>query len=707
MIGWRWTTRGRALRPVPSRFRLILAQAALGVAGIGVASSRGHAQFLERPWLEWQTLHAGRFAVHHPRALTTWAEYVARRMPSVDSAVANQVGFTPRGRVDIVVEDPYSISNGIAYTDLERPVIVFWASPPDPREMVGQFRSWGEMLAVHEFAHIAHLTRPSRNAMTRVLWRLSPIDLGPIAVRAPRWVLEGYATYLEGKLTGSGRPHGFWRPAVLRQWAIEGHLPTYAQLSSWGDFEGGHFAYLAGSAFLEWLARRQGDSSLVHVWRRLTARVNRGFDQAFVGVYGDTPALLYGRFVAELTADAMAAERELSRAGIVEGEVVQRLAWGTGDPAISPEGSRVAVVMRSRTRPARLVVWRTAAEPDTLESRARERILRRDPEDVPARRFYPPPKRPLATLLARGGRAFEEPRWLPDGRRLLLTRSARRPDGSLTPDLYEWTVGTRVVRRLTSGAGLRAADPAPDGERAVALRCHGGSCDIVLVELRTGAITTLATGDTLTSYAHPRFSPDGRSIAVARHRDDRWRIVLLDVGSSRSRFGDPDDGANRFDPAWSEPSSLVVTSDRTGTANLERIDVGEGDVPVARTLTRVTGAAVAPAPNRVDGSIWFLSLHSRGYDVRRLAPSTRVPNDTAAPLRDPRLIPAALDRPVAPPPVFAPSALTPARQYGIGARLTRWVPTAAIGADGRAAGVALVNSDVVGRLSVLAPTTWS
>ena len=667
---------------------------------LGLGARPTTAQLLERPWLDWQTRHAGRFAIHYPSTLALWAEFIAKRMPSMDSAVAERVGFTPRGRIDLVLEDPYGVSNGLAFTFVERPVIVFWVTPPDPRETIGEFRNWAEMLAVHELTHVAHLARPSRNPLTRAIWRLTPVDLGPIAVRAPRWVLEGYATYVEGALTGSGRPHGFWRAALLRQWAIEGRLPTYAQLSGWGDFEGSDFAYLAGSAFLEWLSRRQGDSTLVHVWRRLTARVNRSFDQAFVGVYGDPPAQLYGRFAAELTADAMAMERELAAAGIVEGEIVQRLTWATGDPAISPDGSRVALVLRSKTRPARLVVWRTAPEPDTLEARARERLLRRDPQDVPARRVYPPAKRAIATLVARGGRAYEEPRWFADGHRLLLSRATRRSDGALRHDLYEWTVQTRALRRLTMGAGVRDADPMPDGERAVALRCSDGHCDVVLVALRSGAISTVAAGDSLTSYSHPRISPDGRTIAVARHWNGRWRIVLLDVDGSSARSVDPDDGANRFDPAWLGPRSLVVTSDRAGTANLERLDVG-ASAAVARMLTRVTGAAVAPAPNGADSSIWFLALHSHGYDVRRLTATNRVVEVASSPLLDTRRAPASLERAVASQ-GFSPRELSSSRRYGIGSRVTRWFPTGVVGADGRAGGIAIVNSDVVGRLSVLA-----
>jgi Tol biopolymer transport system component len=658
------------------------------------------AQLFERPWLSWQTVHAGQFDVHYPSRLTAWAQFVAARLPAVDTAVTRLVGYAPPRRVQIVVEDPFDVSNGFAFPILDDPVIVFWASPPDPRESIGQFRTWGEILATHEFGHIAHLTRPSRNPFTRTLWRVAPLAVGPITYRSPRWVIEGYATYVEGVVTGTGRPHGVWRPATLRQWAIEGRLPNYAELSSWSDFEGGDFAYLAGSAFLEWLARRNGDSSLVDVWRRLTARVNRSFDEAFTGVYGDPPSVLYDRFRAQVTADAVGIDSALARVGLVEGEMVQHLARATGDPAISRDGRRVALVLRPTGHLPRIVVWSTAQEPDTLERKARERLLQRDPQDVPARRIYPSPKRSLATLVARDGRGYEDPRWMPDGKRVLLWRPTRRPDGTLEPELYLWDIERKTVRRLTNKADVRDADPSPDGRRAVALRCAGGHCDVVTVDLSTAAVHLVAAGDVLTTYARPRWSPDGKTIALALQRDNRWRIALLEASGSLPRFVDPEDGANRFDPAWLGSSSLIDVSDRGGTPNIERLDFGPSSVPVTRALTRVAGAAIAPEPNVADGSIWFLSLHARGYDVRRLVSPTPLAQQSS-PLFDSRLVPVVVS-PSTFVRAFAPSPMTPPSSYGLGPRTTRWFPAATIGTTGREATLALLNSDVVGRLSVLA-----
>ena len=233
------------------------------------------------------------------------------------------------------------------------------------------------------------------------------------------------------------------------------------------------------------------------------------------------------------------------------------------------------------------------------------------------------------------------------------------------------------------------------------MRCPNGHCDLVIVDLRDGLVRPLAAGDLLTSFARPRWSPDGRSIAVAMQRDNRWRIAVISADGGLPHFVDPEDGANRFDPSWIAPSSLVDVSDGGGTPNLERIDFGGPAAPVARALTRVTGAAIAPEPNAADGSIWFLSLHSRGYDVRRLASPSPLADQSATPLLNSHLLPVVV-QPTSIPRVFAASRTSSPVTYDFGPRTTRWFPAAAIGTTGREATLALINSDVVGRLSLLA-----
>lgn len=647
-----------------------------------------------RPWLDWRTVRTPNYRVHYPVELEQWARHAAARVERIDSALGRIVGFTPERAVHVVVHDPFGVANGYVLPMIERPTTVWWATPPDPRNDIGNFTTWGELLSVHELAHVAHLTRPSRHPLLRALWQSLPTHLGPIALRSPRWVLEGYATYVEGLVTGSGRPHHAWRPALLRQWAIEGRLPTYAGLSASDAYNGGAFAYHSGSAFLEWLAAREGDSTLVHVWRRLSARQPRTFDQAFAGVYGERPAALYGRHAAEVTRDAMAAKAALERAGLVEGALVQRLAWETGDPAISPDGKRVALVLRDPVQPARVVVWSTDDEPeDTAAIRRRIDALKKDPLDVPDRRFFPRPKKAQRELPALNLRGFQHPRWFPDNRRLLLTRWAPRGDASLGPDLWIWDTETGDVSRVTRGAAVLHGDVSADGSDAVAMQCHWGHCDISRVDLRRGAMRTLLEGNAEVSYYRPRFSPDGRRIAASIADAGRWSVVVADREGRRMHTVGPDDGANRYDADWVGNDSLVVVSELGGVANLELIDLTTN---AARSLTRVTGAALGPDWDPVGRSFWFLSLHAAGLDLRRL--DLRQPlADSVVPVTFERFGFAGVRRSI--PRTIPADSLGPSRPYGSGPRHTRWLPGGYYSADGAGGFLTIFGGDIVGRLN--------
>ncbi len=710
--------------------RLPLRRALVTLAFAPALPAAARAQFDVplRPHLPWRTVETAHFSFHAPAELEPWTRRQAARAESVRAAVARIVGYAPPGRTHALVEDPSNDANGSAYPFLRSPALFLWPVPPDPRSLIGEHRDWGELLLVHEFAHLAHLARPSRNPRRRLLAALSPINFGPLPTATPRWVWEGYATYVEGRLTGSGRPHSVWRPAVLRQWAIEGRLPTYAQVSGTGSVYGGSFAYLAGSAYFEWLVDRyagaRGDSVLPHLWRRLTARTPRSFEAAFAGVFPGAPSELYARWTAEVTAEAVAAERRLRAAGLVEGRLVQRFGGYTGDPAVSRDGQRLALAVRPAAGNGRIVVLRAdAAPPDTARARlaarqqARARAL--DPEDVPAVEYLPRPLRTVATLAAVNGRAFDAPRFMPDGVELLVVRDEARPDGVLRPDLWLWHSRTGSLRRVTRGAAVRDADPAPDGRSALGTRCLRGTCDVVRVDLASGAVTTVLAGTLDLVYRRPRWAPDGRRFVAVAHRDGRWRPVLADAAGGAPRDLGPADGADRYDADFTpDGAALALVSERGGAPNLERVDLATGE---ARPLTRTTGAAVAPAPIGRGRELFFLALRSAGYELRRLAldsavtplapvPLTAAATDTTERLTGPGAL-AVVERPAEAAPGFATT--TPRqRAYGVGPRRHVLLPLGAVTADGESALGALASADPAGRLTWLLQgaagdaTTW-
>ncbi|HEY4304310.1 MAG TPA: hypothetical protein VGM82_07585 [Gemmatimonadaceae bacterium] len=659
-----------------------------------VSASIADAQGLVRAWLPWRTIETRYFVFHYPVQLEEWTRSLASRADGIQASVGGLVGYAPLTKTHVVVDDPYETSNGSAWPFLNQPVINLWASSPDPRSDIGEFRDWGRTLLSHEFSHIAHLSRPSRNSRMAALWRLAPVDLGPITLDAPRWVIEGFATYAEGRVTGSGRPHGSWRPAYLRQWALEGQLPRYEQLNAFGSYDGGEFAYLAGSAFLEWVAEQHGDSSLVDVWRRMTAKTPRSFEEAFSGVYGESARALYGRFTTDLTGKALViAGRLRAIAPKDTGDIVQRLSWGTGDPAVSRDGRRVAISLASPTTPSRIVIWSTATERDTLRAKRDSALVKEDPQDVPSRTIYPSPKRVLATLRASTGASYESPRFLPDGR-VLVSRMMRMGDGSLRSDLFIWSPATRAVHRITHGASLRTADPSPNGRTAVAMKCDHGWCDIAVVDLATGRDTVIRRGNPDRSFFRPRFSPDGSRIAMSTNESGRWRLTVM--AANGGEFHELPRNGNVYDASWIAGDIVVATTEVDGIANIETFDVGTGD---ERQITHVTGAAVGAEAVARDSSIWFLSLYSRGYDLRRVRPP--VSKDSSLIAVDPRLTPAAMTQPVSVP-QFPENPVSAPRPFGLGARLFRWLPLPQADADGYSAVIALSSNDLLGRSEVVA-----
>jgi hypothetical protein len=681
--------------------RAWIARISLFASLLTAPASAGAQSNFARPSLDWMTVKTQHFDVHYPASMSEWTMDLARRLDGVYDAVSAFVGYAPKRRITVIIEDPVSQSNGFANAPINDPLIALWPTPPDPSGMLGVYRDWSELLAVHEFGHIAHLTRPTRNPRERRFWMYSPIRLGPLALRTPRWAVEGYATFIEGRLTGSGRPHGASRAAYLRQWALEGKLPTYPQLSSGSDFAGGAMAYLAGSAFLEWLADQHGDSSIVNVWRRLSARQPRSFAQAFAGVYGAMPDELYGRFTVEITRRALAARDSLSVAGLDTGTLVQRRRWATGEPAVSQDGRRMAVELVGRTVPGSVVLWRTEEHVDSArDRRARERLLTLDPEDVPAIEGEPRPKRPVAVLRPLRGRGFHSPRFLADTSRMLVTHVDPLGDGAYRSDLYEWNYRSGKVRRVTHGASINDADPFPDGRSAAGVRCENGLCDLVRVNLTNGAVTVLRKSTPSSPYYRPRVSPDGQSIAVAVKRGDRWRIALVPVegasadGEPDAVLVDPDDGANRYDVSFTAGGhGLIYVSDAGGIPNLETLSL---DVRTARTVTRVASAVSAPAFNPRDTSVFYLDLHARGMDLRNVKLSPNV--DARVIALSPSLVPVVPNPPDVGRSFPLADSLRP-HPYGAGPHQHRLLPGAAYSAEGGFVTLAVLGIDPVGRFA--------
>jgi hypothetical protein len=640
----------------------------------------------QSPSAEWRTIETAHFRVHYPREYEEWSMRAAERLESVREAVSAEVGFAPAQTIDVLVMNPVAEPNGEAWPFLDSPRMIFWTEAPGPDEVLGAYGHWIDLLAVHESAHVVHMLRPSRNPLGGMFEKFV-LPLNPITLRAPRWVLEGYATVIEGRLTGAGRPTSTIRALVLRQWATNGRLPSYGQLNSDRRFLGMSMAYLMGSAYLEWLEQRGGPDSLRNLWARMTARHRRSFNEAFIGVFGESPDRLYGEFLAELTASAMTIDRGLAKR---EGELFQETPRASGDLAVSPDGAQLAVVVRQRDVPEKLVIWSTAppAEEERKYQESLDRIFARDPEDVRPVRTKPLPRKAIHSLVMPDGGDIESPRWMRDGKSIVFSHRVPDAEGFLHYDLYRWDF--ERVTRITHLADVRDADPMPDGRTAVALRSRHGKSQLVNVDLATGAVTPRTEASIDVIESHPRVSPDGTRVAHVAHRGGRWTLMVDDrvlplPGAAAS-------------PEWIDDDELIFTLFANGFAELHRIHIAGDDAAEPQQLTSSSGGAFDPAPTT--GRTFYMSLEPDGYVVRVIGELYIDSGIYVAPVpQNATLVPALPPLPRTPA-AFTAQPVT-SHAYGLGRQEFAWFAGTNLGPDQQAIELGVRFGDVVGRLDTL------
>lgn len=667
------------------------------VALVLAAASFAGAQPASAPWRTIETAH---FRVHFPAPFEAWATRTASAIEAIHERVTDFIGYRPPKPIDVLIQDPDSEANGIAYPFLDRSVMVLWTSPPEAESGIGDYDEWMDLVTTHEMAHIVHLTRPRNRP--GVLERLIPLPIGPVLLNSPRWLAEGYATVVEGALTGSGRPRSSYRAMVMRRFAIEGKLPSYGALSSTSGWLGGSMAYLVGSAYLEWLEENEGKGSLQRLWKRMASRRGGGFGTAFRAIFGRSPGDLYDRFRAEVTAGAIELEKELRAAGLAEGELWQRLDGGTVSPQVSPDGSKILARRDPKRGESFLAVWTIAETEEERRAverrRQREEELGKDANEVAEKAVTPRPRKAKWKLPRSNGFSAANPRWMPDGRRVLFSRRAPDAGGVLRWDLYLWEIETGRVSRVTRGADIASSDPAPDGTWAAGVRGRYGATELVRVDLATGQTVTFQDAarprDPWAVWTHPRVSPDGRTIAAVLHSAGKWRVVLVPDRGELREITMP--GFPAGPPAWSpDGSRLYAATDATGIWNLVSLDPSGAETP--GSLTRVTGGALSPAPAPDGKSLFFLELTGKGIDLRRLS----LPAQALAPTA-----PAPKGLPVLPPPAGQapePLRLSPAgspRPYrALETQVLRFSSGFSMGPDGNSYALGVEGSDAVGRLA--------
>ena len=553
--------------------------AALAVLAPIAIAAEGASRF--DPALRFRVLATEHFVIHFDRR----EERVARRLAVIAEetwrSLERPLGVRPPPLTRVVLADQTEFANGFA-TPLPYDTIVIYTVWPSGSEFV--FDDWLRLAFTHEFTHIVHLDRSEGWArIARGIFGRTPYAFPNLYL--PPWQIEGLATYEESAITGEGRLHaGDFRAIVgeaARRHALEPLDRVNGGLTDWPSSSA---PYAYGVDFHAYLVDRFGAERLASLAAATARRFPYTSTRAFRYVYGESLGDLWRDYEAsrEAAAAAPAADQGLVRV--------------TRD-GFSVSGPRFDRFVCSGCPPA---IFYAAANPRGFPSLARVALDGSSPRRVATR--Y------LGSTSAIGPNT------------IYFDQVERRRNVGVYSDLYALSRTDGRVRALTSNARLRDPDLAPDGHALAAVEQKPGQRDLVVAPLRADggvdrdSIAVLA-GQPDAYFDAPRWSPDGRSIAVVHHPLGAMpEIVIVDAVTGRRRVVAAEPRTRFATPAWRPDGAALVVAAARGDETFNLFEVAVDGSPL-RQLTHTSGGALWPDVSPDGRTIAFAGYTTSGYDV--------------------------------------------------------------------------------------------
>ncbi|MBI5527956.1 MAG: PD40 domain-containing protein [Deltaproteobacteria bacterium] len=542
------------------------------------------------PWIDWKTIETGHFSIHFYKGEERWAQRTAEIAEKAHELVAGWLGWEPSEKTQILIYDDVDSANGSAWVRPYNAISILITSPGSLSSL-NDYDEWLWGLIVHEYAHVIHL-----DMAYGIPWVVNSVfgkTSTPNQVQ-PRWFIEGLATYAESYYSGGGRIRSSLFGMYVRTAMIEDAFPEIDRVASgqvwWPQ---GTTAYLYGSHFIDYIARRFGHEKLAEISKEYASRIiPYSFNKIARKVLGDDYISVYEDWKAEVRDAAVLAVERAGRRPPTQFERITETAQWTHMPRWAP-GGRLA--------------WYEGSQDDYPH------IVLHDPADGTRRRV----------TRVNGGGAFS---FVPGSDRFVMAQSEVFEQFASYSDLYVSNLGDGDRVRLTRG--LRADDPdvSPDGTRVAFVKNGLGLTSLCVLplssatpsafSLQPSAFSCLWSPDDATQISTPRWAPDGSVIAVSAWTPGGERdIYLVNVKS-----GVPErltaDRAIDAEPDFSRDGRYVFfSSDRTGIFNIFAFDRDTREVfQVSNVLSGAFSPRVSP-----DGSqLAFVIYGHRGYDVARM-----------------------------------------------------------------------------------------
>ncbi|NOU51229.1 hypothetical protein HG263_11895 [Pseudoalteromonas sp. JBTF-M23] len=568
----------------------------------------------------WFTLNTEHFNIHYTQGNEAWARSAAQELEIVRDKVWQQQKRVLEGKADVVVFDPIHAANGFALPSTDNPLMALFTTPPQSDTAISNHASWQQLLILHEYIHLVHLSQPSRHRWRQALrdtWDLYDISQAMM----PRWVAEGYATLMESKMTGRGRINDNFGEALLTELAQQGALLSYAQLNEGNDeYYSKSMAYLIGGRFLAWLEQHYSEQLLDAVWTRMRAVESRDFDSAFYGVFSDHPSTLYRRFVAEFTYQAMSKEQQEPP---LMSDLWQDYQYAATSPVLSADGSMLAIVESDAKGRVKLNVYETKTDA-TAEQKFNDKqkeILSADPQDIADVRPIVFAKKTLHTLEPINFSGIRYPQWR-DNHTLYFVASVNDKDVKQVRrgELFSWSLKTGKIEQLTQGVAIRRFTLSADGHTVFAEQVMNGHSELVKINLHEQTVKALFSKQLSTLYDYPTLHDTQQKLAYLKHTlNQNWQLYIQDLTTQQHiQVPMPQGYQYATQPSWSKTGeALYFIAGTEGCVDIYRFELLTGAL---YKLTQGQSLFAFPIAQS-SGDLLYLSSGFEGNDMYQLPAS--------------------------------------------------------------------------------------
>lgn len=556
-------------------FRCLLGALTLSVlpAQIPLVSSAHGASY--DPNLTWRSIHTEHFVIHFHGGEEQLAEEMSLIVEQVYTEMTAELDWIPKFPTEIVLLDNTDSANGYA-TYLPRNTIVIFVTAPEGSNTLSFYEDWNDAIFTHEFTHILHIdTVAGLPALLRKIFGRVVVING----LAPNWIVEGQATMQETWQSNTGRGRGTIPDMIKRTATLENQFPPLGNMDGFQSSNpGGNIRYLFGQDFMNFIAEQTDDQ----VWTRWNHNYGKGIPYWLPSrkTFGKTLPVFYEEWKASVEQRYTEQKAQIEAIGITPYTLLTTTDRNCAFGHYSPDGSKIVYSCFS------------------LETGGA--VYLSDPEG----------KEEHLEIPGVFGRNFA---WRTDSTAFAYSAMRTVNRFNLYSDIYLHPVSAST-QMLTTGKRVRDPEFSLDGTHLLIVgnEVQNNQLNQLTIDQK---FTQLTDHTDHTQYSTPKYSPDGKWIAVSMWKQGKRDLWLLNAQAEPIRQL-TNDMALDTEPRWSpDGKTLYFSSDRTGVYNIFAIDL---QTEKLYQVTNVLSGAFTPSIDNTEENLLFTIYHSLGYALARM-----------------------------------------------------------------------------------------